>query len=59
MKKYILAIVMLVGMLGSYNASAQLRYGPMLGITRSDLKFKQDLITIDKGTGFSTGLPTE
>lgn len=59
MKRYILALVMLLGLAGSYNASAQFRYGPMLGLTFSDLKFKQDLITIDKGTGFSAGLATE
>ena len=59
MKRYILALVMLLGLVGSYNASAQFRYGPMLGLTFSDLKFKQDLITVDKGTGFSAGLATE
>lgn len=41
------------------NLSAQFRYGPMVGVTVTDLKFKQDLISIDKSVGFSAGVATE
>lgn len=41
------------------NLSAQFRYGSMVGVTVTDLKFKQDLISIDKSVGFSAGVATE
>ena len=41
------------------NLSAPFRYGPMVGVTVTDLKFKQDLISIDKSVGFSAGVATE
>lgn len=41
------------------NLSAQFRYGPMVGLTVTDLKFKQDLISVDKSVGFSAGVATE
>lgn len=40
-------------------ASAQFRWGPTLGATITNLKFKQDLITVDRSAGFSAGVVTE
>lgn len=40
-------------------ASAQLRWGPTAGMTRSSLHFKQDLVTIDPQMGFSAGVQEE
>ncbi len=59
MRKYILCLALVASMIGAFSASAQFRYGPMLGIDITNLKFRQDLITVDKSVGFSTGIATE
>ena len=48
MRKYILCLALVASMIGAFSASAQFRYGPMLGIDITNLKFRQDLITVDK-----------
>lgn len=40
-------------------ASAQFRYGPVLGGTITNLAFKQDLATVTQTPGFQTGVQTE
>jgi len=40
-------------------ATAQFRYGPMVGADFSNLKFKQDLFTVDQGVGPEVGIATE
>ncbi len=59
MRKYILCLALVASMIGAFSASAQFRYGPMLGIDITNLKFRQDLIAVDKSVGFSTGIATE
>lgn len=59
MRKLITTLAVVAAILSGLNASAQFRYGPMVGVTVSDLAFKQDLITVDKSVGFSAGLATE
>lgn len=59
MRKLTLCLTLLAALLTSVGASAQFRYGPMLGLDVTNLKFKQDLITVDKSVGFSAGLATE
>lgn len=59
MRNKILALVVLAVTLCGLNASAQFRWGPMLGVDFTNLKFNQDLITVDRSTGFSAGVVTE
>lgn len=61
MKRYILALTMLIAVLAvkPIESVAQFRYGPMVGLTLSNLKWKQDLITVDQAAGFSAGIGTE
>lgn len=59
MRKYVIAIVALLSVICVCEAEAQFRYGPMAGVSFTDLKFKQNLVTIDKGTGPTAGLATE
>lgn len=51
----LLALVLALGL----PASAQLRWGPTVGATLSTLKFKQDLIDVDRTVGFSAGMQGE
>lgn len=59
MRKLIIFLAVLAAAVSGLNLSAQFRYGPMVGVTVTDLKFKQDLISIDKSVGFSAGVATE
>ncbi|MDE6310142.1 MAG: PorT family protein [Muribaculaceae bacterium] len=61
MKKIITSIFVAIAMLAAMApaASAQFRYGATLGADFSTLKFKQDLITIDRCVGPEAGITTE
>lgn len=54
-----LTLVAIISTLCTFGANAQFRYGPTAGANFSDLKFKQDLITIGQATGFDAGIATE
>lgn len=56
MKKIITCLVIVAAIIGSGCAHAQFRYGPVAGVDFTNLKFRQDLITVDKSTGFSAGV---
>lgn len=59
MRKTILASIAVLAFLLAPAASAQFRYGPMAGISITNLKFKQDLVTVDKTVGGSAGIVAE
>ncbi len=59
MKKIVICLLMAVALLGAQSAKAQFRYGPIVGANITDMKFKQDLVTIDKAVGFSAGVAGE
>ena len=40
-------------------AHAQFRYGPMVGVDMSGLRFNQDMMQVDKSVGYSAGIVTE
>lgn len=44
---------------GTTNASAQFRYGPMLGVNFSTLHFSQDLVSVKQTTGATAGIQAE
>lgn len=52
-------IALLLFILGTASASAQFRYAPVVGININDLKFKQDLFTVDKTVSFQAGIMGE
>lgn len=56
MKRIIACVIAVVAILGASNVNAQFRYGPIAGVDFTNLDFRQDLITIDKSTGFSAGV---
>lgn len=56
MKKFFLTLLLTAITLG---ASAQLRWGPTVGVDLSTLKFKQDLFDVDKTVGGSAGVMGE
>ena len=54
MKRFFVALTVLIAILSAPNkADAELRYGPMLGVNMSTLKFKQSLIEVNKVCGIS------
>lgn len=59
MRKSIILAALFVAAILPAATNAQFRYGPMAGVSITNLKFKQDLITIDKTTGFSAGAVAE
>ncbi|WP_295728138.1 porin family protein [uncultured Muribaculum sp.] len=60
MKRLLVALTVLVAILSApRQATAELRYGPMLGINMSTLKFKQSLFEVNKVCGMSAGVATE
>lgn len=59
MKKILKMFVLLCLLLGAKSAYAETRYGAIAGISFNDLKFSQDLITIDDKVGYSAGVFTE
>ena len=59
MKKIVISLLMAVALFGAERANAQFRYGAMLGVNVTDMKFKQELITVDKSVGFSAGVVGE
>ncbi len=59
MKRIVLLITLTLGLLASIPAMAQFRYGPSVSANFNSLKFKQDLINVDKGAGFSAGIHGE
>lgn len=58
-RKIITLCIAFVALVTTFSSHAQFRYGPMVGGDISTLRFKQDLIDIDKSAGFSAGLVTE
>ena len=56
MKKYIIILLMSVAAVAAH---AQFRYGPAAGVTVSDLKFKQDLVSVDQTVGGTAGIQCE
>ena len=60
MKRLLVALTVLVAILSApRQASAEFRYGPMLGMNMSTLKFKQSLFEVNKVCGMSAGVATE
>ena len=59
MRKKVISLVILSALFCAFNGAAQFRWGPMLGVDITNLKYKQDLITIDRSVGFATGVVTE
>lgn len=59
MKKSIILAVLMLAAVTAPSVNAQFRYGPMVGVSITNLKFKQDLISIEKTTGFSAGAVAE
>lgn len=59
MRKYIIICVALLSLVSANVASAQFRYGPMVGVSFTDLKFNQDIISVDGEAGFAGGLFSE
>lgn len=59
MKKIVSAIILLAALIGSVSSSAQFRYGPTAGVNLTDLRFRQDLASVDKSVGFSAGIMGE
>ena len=60
MKRIIAYIaIALVALTASIPAAAQFRYGPTVGISLTNLHYKQDLFQVDKSVGFSAGIAAE
>lgn len=59
MKKYIVSLVVLVSMMCAVTMNAQFRYGPMASVDFTDLKFRQDIVTIDPKMGTTVGIMGE
>jgi hypothetical protein len=59
MKKILTLLILVCAFFGSYSANAQFRYGPAVGVNISSLKFKQDLISVDKAVNYTAGIQGE
>lgn len=53
------AAVLAVALVSTSKASAQFRYGPMLGVNFSTMHFSQDLISVKGTTGVTAGVQGE
>lgn len=58
-QKLAIVIIAILALWGSSTANAQFRYGPAAGMTISDLKFRQDLFTVDNSVGYAAGVQAE
>ena len=57
MKKYIVALVALVSLFSANVAEAQLRIGPMAGVSFTTLKFNQGgIVSVDGAAGPAAGV---
>ena len=56
-KSVVVAIVMVAAM--AVPASAQIKFGPKVGIAVNDMKFSEDVISVDNRDGFTGGLMLE
>ena len=59
MKKIIFAAIAVFAMVTAPAAKAQFRYGPMVGLSSTGLRFKQDLVKVSHTVGFSGGVVAE
>lgn len=61
MKRQILRTLIIVATLvaGSFAAKAQFRYAPIAGFELTNLKFKQDLVTVSQTPSFQAGIQGE
>lgn len=60
MKKIITLITVIAAFLtSSFNSSAQFRYGAMVGVDLTTLRFNQNLFDIDKSVGYNAGVQCE
>lgn len=59
MKRYLIIFLAVVSAVCHFSASAQFRYGPMAGVSLTDLKYKQRLFGVDQEVGFSAGVGTD
>ena len=53
------AAVAMVALCCGGEAEAQFRYGPSVGVDVTDLRFNQDLFTVDQGVGYQAGIMGE
>lgn len=56
-KSVVVAIVMVAAM--AVPASAQIKFGPKVGVAVNDMKFSKDVIAVDNRAGFTGGLMLE
>lgn len=59
MKKLLVVAIFMLSLVGAVKSSAEFRYGATAGINLTDLRFKQDLATVDKSVGYSAGVVGE
>lgn len=60
MKRFVTSLVISLCILAyAVPAAAQFRWGPSVGMSINDLKFKQDLFDVSKGIGGSAGVKAE
>lgn len=50
---------MAIALSGAMSVNAQFRYGAMAGVNVTDMKFRQNLVSVDKSVGFSAGVVGE
>ncbi len=59
MKKIILSIILTIITFSAPDLAAQFRYGPTVGVDITSLRFKQDLVNVDKSIGYQAGIQCE
>lgn len=59
MKKVLSIVIIVCGLIAAIPAAAQFRYGPTVGLDMTNLKFKQDLFSVDRSVGFTAGVQGE
>ena len=57
--KKLYSIIILFATLFAFDAAAQFRWGPTAGVDFTNLKFKQDIFTVDSSTAFQVGVQGE
>lgn len=58
-RKFISLIITVIALCAAIGVNAQFRWGATAGVNFNDLKFKQDLFTVDRAVGESAGVRAE
>lgn len=58
-RKIVTILIAMMALIGSVETFAEFRFGPTAGVSMTNLRFKQDILGVDKTVGYSAGVVGE